>query len=101
MQYIYRVENKKGLGCYRELVYELPFLLNHSTSNGHPVPYNDKGIDREYDEDEIHGFKNLDQVMRWFTNEELNHMNKRGQVLKRVKVKKITAIGECQVLAVR
>jgi len=50
---------------------------------------------------EICGFLSLEQAMRWFTEEEIDSLYEEGYQLIEIKVKKITAIGEKQVLGIR
>lgn len=99
--YIYRVENDEGVGCYSELVHEIKELYEHTKKNNHPLTTQDQGIYRFAENDEIHGFLDLDQAMNWFTSNEFSKMARHGQKLRRVKVKEITAIGEHQILAIR
>jgi hypothetical protein len=95
MPYVYRVENKFGCGCYDTSNEE---IRKHHKRNGHPVPNEDVFIGRKPEKYEYCGFLNLRQVMKWFTNNELRLLADEGFKLKRIKVDKITAIGESQVL---
>ena len=105
MKTIYRVENEFGKGCYRdENTKEI--LQNHacycnSISNEHPLSLCDKGINRNIKDNEISGFLNLKQALKWFTFQELKDLRVLGYQLKKLTVKKITAISENQVLAIR
>ena len=107
MKTIYRVENKKGNGCYRNLSDGLRVALDdvidpyENLDDIQPSPEIDNGIMRSPHKNEICGFKNMDQVTDWFDSTELEILRRFGFEVKKVLVQKITAIGECQVLAVR
>ena len=101
MKYIYRVEDKDGIGCYVGHPSELRFIETHTHLNGHPLPYYDNKINRNQLKYEICGFLNLDQVMKWFTSNELTELWNEGYDLKRIKVDEITEVGDTQVLAIR
>jgi len=104
MNFIYRVENKEKKGCYWENLYkwkEVDYILKRHYSEYRPTPLEDFGIKREPKGTEICGFKDLKQAKEWFNNKELEELKRIGYFLKKVKVKKITAIGEKQVLAIR
>lgn len=96
---ILRVENTDGLGCY--MWGDFDFITYHDEKNGHPSPSADSGIERRMRKNEICGFKNSNQAFNWFNKSEFIDMEKQGFQLKEIKVKKITAIGEMQVLAIR
>lgn len=101
---IYRVENKFGKGCYRDRYNPIigQMTCEHGNSlDTHPEPIGDKGIQREMKKKEICGFINLKQAKAWFTRKELTALGGEGYFLQKVKVKKITAIGEKQLLACR
>ena len=98
--YIWRVENKNGNGCYKDKTLS-SILRNHRISKKRPSPLRDKGIERGLLQEEICGFLNLSQALTWFTTDELNSLRKLGYELSKIKVRKITAIGERQVLAIR
>jgi len=103
MLYIYRVENDLGEGCYW-FKDTGKVLSNHFTEEGyplHPTPLEDIGIERTPEIEEVCGFLNLKQAKNWFTDEELKELKELGFHLKKVKVKKITAKGNKQVLAIR
>jgi hypothetical protein len=99
---IWRVQNDMG-ECPYNLIDEIlcdGFLYKHNIDKEfHPNPMNDKGIQRNIEPNEICGFINRKQMCKWFTLEELQKLRKAGYYPKRVEVKKITAIGEYQVLA--
>jgi len=99
-KYIWRVENKDGFGCYSSCMF-IKMDIRHTNDKKHPSPLNDKGINRFEKYSEIFGFKDLEQANLWFSKRELNHMAKFGFELKKIKVKKITARGERQVLAIK
>jgi len=106
---IYRVENRKGAGCYRGLSDSLKWAIKKAfndfyydqSDEFHPIPYLDIGIDRSPKKEEICGFKDLHQAKKWFSEKELKIYRKFGFELKRICVKKITAVGYHQVLAIR
>lgn len=95
--YIYRVENDKKEGCYKNGAMQLNELDSHDDEL-HPHPTKDEGIKRYCMENEKCGFLNLKQVRIWFTKNELMRLRKNGYHLKRIKINKITAIGKFQIL---
>lgn len=99
MAYIFRIEDQNGDGCYTFGCIKELQKHNGLKDKKHPIPQNDKGINREikYGE-EFCGFLNLDQVINWFTQKELLLLQQDGFYLKRLKVKKITARGQHQIL---
>jgi hypothetical protein len=101
--YIYRVENDDGIGCYSCHFSELEamYIRHKKTRRKRPLPQMDKGIDRNMTEAEICGFISLRQAEKWFTKNELNKLLFFGCSLKKVKISKITARGQKQVLAIR
>ncbi|GEM_PF-4945840 len=101
MEFIYRVENKDGQGCYMNEIEEINFILARHFEEYYPTPKEDLGIERNPKYNEICGFKDIKQAENWFNNYELWELKKLGYELKKVKVKKITAIGEKQVLAIK
>lgn len=102
---IFRIENNKKEGCYRnnwECAYRRKMTNKHDRNKRkYPIPEEDIGICRSIKTNEICGFLNLEQVYNWFCDEELIILEKLGYNLKKIKVQKITAIGEKQVLAIR
>ena len=102
MKYIYRVENKDKIGCYSAYLPQFKNMYNkHNSSSLYPAPLFDKGIKRDFRYNEICGFLNKKQTLNWFNKRELIFMARYGFILKKVRVNKITAIGEKQVLAIR
>ena len=101
MQFIYRIEDSKGNGCYYGHTdsKKMRKLLDFDNSMRHPLPINDTGIKRLSKENEIHGFKDIDQALKWFNAIEISSLYKIGFKLVYRRVKEITAIGESQVLA--
>jgi hypothetical protein len=98
--FIWRVENLVGQGCYinqptREL------LFRHRFSICHPTPLLDDEINRLPYPSEISGFKNYRQALNWFSDIELQVLERIGFQLKEVGVKRITAESKYQVLALR
>ncbi len=100
---IWRVEDEYGQGVYRSHLPEFERMYNKHSSNDnkYPQPSSDKGIEREPTIFEICGFKDLKQAKKWFSTYEINRMKQYGFELKKVEVARITAVGECQVLAIR
>lgn len=101
---IWRVEDEAGQGCYRDFgIKFLDRMMNRHDSNftKYPIPEVDKGINRAIRPGEICGFINLEQALNWFSKYELKKLLCYGLELKEIEVKKITAIGEKQVLAIR
>lgn len=103
---IWRVEDKNGIGCYQHITdhpHHYDIIIDHTenTPKDHPTPINDKGIGRFIDDDEICGFLNKEQAVKWFSERDLKELREAGFELKEVEVEKITAIGEKQILAIR
>jgi len=102
MPKIYRVENEEREGCYAFVEDTFKILGEHFINlEKYPEPLIDKKIKRNPLTEEICGFLNLEQSKKWFSDIELLELEKLGYYLKEVEVKKITAIGERQVLAIR
>lgn len=96
---VWRIEDKSCYGPYNMSGSEVENVTkHHNHTNGHPAPKYDKGIMRDIQESELCGFLNLEQVYVWFTKEELDRLRDEGFYLKRVRAKRITAIGEKQIL---
>ena len=107
MPKIWRVENDNGQGCYTSqddngvhYFYGSP-LEEHAKENGHPPPLFDRGIERNPLPKEYCGFKSKSQAHRWFNKAELLWLNEQGFELKKLKVKRISAIGNHQVLFIK
>ena len=100
---IWRVENIDGDGCYTSHLPELEdFYINHKEDYfTRPLTTEDIGIKRNINENEICGFISKKQAKKWFTQEDLKILLPFGFELKQVEVKTITALGECQILAIR
>jgi hypothetical protein len=103
METIYRVEDENGQGCYSCHFEKLEKMYSRHVFDGinYPRPQEDKGIKKFPEPDEICGFKNIEQALSWFTEEDLKLLKRHGFELKKVEVEAITAVGEKQVLAVR
>ena len=103
MPKIWRVENKKGKGCYQTKHKLKKWLCckHDGQADKYPPPICDVGIDRFPKESEICGFKDKKQAIKWFNNYELKKLKANGYELKEVEVEKITAIGEKQILCIR
>jgi len=102
-EYIYRVEDELGQGCYSAHLPELETMYEIHSFNGvnYPRPQEDIGIQRKAEEKEVCGFKDIEQALCWFTEADLSLLNAYGFKLKKVEVDMITEIGEKQVLAIR
>lgn len=102
MPKILRVEDKEGYGCYCNDGMYLNNLEHHNddvySPSGHPHPLKDLGIERRTKLGERHGFLDIEQAKEWFTLEEFERLSKNGYELKELEVKKITAIGNKQIL---
>lgn len=100
-QIVFRVENSKGIGPYHNSDINNGLLSQHSWSNGkHPTPYADFKIGRGPIKRERCAFIDLDQLLAWFSGEELCQLEKLGYTIVPVKGK-ITAVGNKQVLYTR
>ena len=96
---VYRVENKEGKGCYRKGYFTEWLTREHDLNfKKYPPPHYDKGIDRLPVEGELCGFKDKEQALDWFTQEELSKLRKLGFYLERIEGAEVTAIGEKQIL---
>ena len=102
-EYIYRVEDELGQGCYSAHLPELERMYENHAYNfpNYPRPQEDIGIKRIAEEKEVCGFKDIEQALCWFTEADLSLLNAYGFKLKKVEVEAITAIGEKQVLAIK
>ena len=101
-KYIWRVENENGVGCYSAHFLELEDMYEihaHSWTR-HPLTIDDIGIQRNIKEEEICGFKDKKQALKWFTKNELKFLKSLGFELKKREVKEITAYGQKQLLAI-
>jgi hypothetical protein len=96
--YIYRIQNREGKGCYSDKKTK-KILKNHDKTR--PLPEFDIGIERPREKGEVCGFLNFYQIYSWFSMKELKMLLDIGYCLKKVEVKKITAIGQKQVLAIQ
>jgi hypothetical protein len=109
MPKIWRVQNMEGQGPYQliddrghvDIELADSSLIRHSKLNGHPAPMYDIGIERGIHNKEICGFKNLSQAHAWFSEAELEFLERKGFYLKQIEVDEITAIGQYQVLAIK
>lgn len=100
--YIWRVEDDYGQGCYQAHLPELEDMYTkHKNPFKYPTPYKDNYILRVPIEEEICGFKNIEQLKNWFNEDEIIMLKEVGFKIKKIEVKKITAYGEKQVLAIR
>lgn len=105
VNYIWRVENKKGQGAYtyngnNELMFDL-WERHAQNWIKHPQLINETGIGRFPNKNEICGFISKQQAFNWFSKNDLILLKKVGYTLKRIKVRTISAIGKQQLLAIR
>jgi hypothetical protein len=99
---VWRVQNKDGDGPYYDDSVEIDRILkSHYDTKRYPSPIRDKKIRRYMQTAEICAFLNLEQVYNWFSKDELDALSYCGYELKRILVRKITAIGEKQILVIR
>ena len=111
MQTIYRLENKDGTGPYvaksrdgehKNHPYLIQLIERHGSDDiYHPTPRADAGIDRWMEHNEICGFKTFKQFAQWFTRADRVDLYKIGFRLRRTKVRRITAYGDHQILAIK
>ena len=106
MSYIYRIENKKGESCYNvQWTDAIAKMLKDDCWNqchlNRPFTEYDKGIFRKIKKQEVCGFINIRQLLRWFNSKDIRQMRKLDFNIVKVKVQTITAIGKHQVLAIR
>ena len=100
-EFIYRMQNKERIGPYMGGEAFSDILNCHSCRNGHPVPHEDIGINREMNYGkEICGFETVRQAIKWFNSAERHELRKEGFYIVKEKVKQITARGQRQVLAI-
>jgi len=97
---IWRVENKQGEGCYWGKSTRI-ILNRHKNPRTHPTPAYDWGIRRPPKQNEICGFINKQQALKWFSQDELDLLLAFNFRLKEIEVTQITTIGQKQILAVR
>ena len=97
-QVVFRVENKRGVGPYRNAKVVENIIGHHDSDNEHPTPYHDKGIERgaELGKEKC-GFLSLEDLTNWFSSMDLYDLEKEGYTIAPVKGL-ITAIGQKQVL---
>jgi hypothetical protein len=102
--FIYRMENERGVGPYRkegglsdEFFEEV--LEHHNRLTGRPAPCEE--FKRDIKESEICGFNSLRQIVKWFKSWERKELKRVGFKIVKREVKKITAIGKKQVLAIK
>ena len=101
MMSIWRVENHKGEGCYKNKNTRLILSSHDKDKINHPLPIDDIGIERDRELNEICGFKDLKQAYSWFSLSELIELEKFGYFLRKRIIKQITAEGKKQVLGIR
>lgn len=87
--YVYRIENKHGLGPYSKGSTSTWQSGHHITSTGRPMPQDDikEWKDLSYDEQHkyVFGFASLKQLQAWFRPEELSKLNASGYSIKRIR----------------
>ena len=104
MHSILRIEHKDtNQGPYREESNSSIKAITNSHLGGqeqYPCPWDDIGIQRSPSPNEFCGFKDVKQLRKWFSSEELAVFKKEGYLVKRLSLDDVlvTEIGECQVL---
>jgi hypothetical protein len=98
---IWRVQDKNGVGPYRNRIEEsIELLVGHSwgeKQKNHPTPYRDPKIKRRMTDSERCGFNSFWSLIKWFSLRELFLLHRMGFKIKRVNGV-LTAIGQHQVL---
>lgn len=100
---VFRVEHEDtGLGCYRfnpiEFLIDMGERHSRQEFRKHPSPGVDAGIERGMEKAEFCGFKDMEQLRRWFTDEELCELGELGYKIVKLEDVEITVIGKKQVL---
>ncbi len=103
---VFRIEHEDtGRGCYKGLEGTNDFLDamydKHANPRTHPNPYGDVGIGRNTKNYEFCGFKSMEQLKGWFTDEELSELGELGYKIVELADVEITAIGEKQILFIK
>lgn len=98
-QVLYRVQNKEGQGPYRDRYIVSSILSHHNDdmSGQHPTPCLDPKINRLIKKEEKCAFLSLNDLLKWFTDNELDALGKWGYGITQV-IGIVTAIGKHQVL---
>ena len=95
---IYRIQNKEHLGPYRNIDICYGLLDSHNKALGrksHPTPFEDIG--KHPTQTEKCGFLSMHYLLRWFTPEQIQELEKHGYHI--VPVKGIvTGVGNHQIL---
>ena len=99
---IYRVANKDGVGPYQnsDLLWSVLSSHNGYDKAGnphHPGPQQDEGIKRRPFENEFCGFATMEDLHSWFSDEELEVLEKHGYSIVQ-ELGYVTAIGQAQIL---
>lgn len=90
--WVYRVENEEGKGPYLSMPGKCDCwqTTDHNRSWRHPLPEDDiREWMGSYTSLHLFGFKDKRQLYSWFSQEELNNLNKLGFVVKKMKAKEI------------
>jgi len=79
---LYRVEDSDRQGCYASFPRSLEMLemaeRHVKTYDKHPNPTRDSGIQRHIDSDERCAFSDIEQLLDWFTEPELEMLRNNG-----------------------
>jgi len=99
---LYRVENTENIGCYLAFhcsLEVLEMIARHEQQypDVHPNPSNDEGILRPIDSSEQCAFSDMEQLLDWFTESELEILRENGFNIVEFEAE-VTAIGAKQVL---
>ena len=86
MNYIYRIENEKGVGPYRGGdPLDMAESFRHTSRCGRPTPCMDKDFKAWWNIKGFYeawrwsfGFKSIDQLRRWFSDKEIKELEKHG-----------------------
>lgn len=82
--YVFRIENDKGLGPYREMDFDPGPLRYHSYETGQPPPWDDTDLFHQLPNNEyfwrkyLFAFVSLIQMLKWFKNRDREHLIKHG-----------------------
>ena len=97
VQTVYRIQNSKGKGPYVRSTLPWTILAAHNLCEQHPNPFSDHGINRECKRYERCGFLSLHYLLNWFSNEEVEELQKRGYWITPM-LGTVTAVGKYQIL---
>lgn len=99
METVWRVENEDGEGPYR-IEAKTGHILDFTATYRHPTPWQEEGIARCTRDGEQCAFESESQARAWFTERELQELEKLGYKLKKIEAT-VTARGEAQILIIK